>query len=40
MDTNKLLVEIEKEFDMIHACDCDYGCHCWENFKKRMNNDS
>lgn len=27
--------EVEKEFDMQHACGCPEWCDCWKKFKKR-----
>ena len=30
----KLFERIEQNFDMIHACDCEGFCRCWEEFKE------
>ena len=35
-----LLKEIEKCFDMKHACGCTEWCDCWEKFKKQSLEDS
>ena len=35
VNLKKLFGNLEKEFDMEHACPCKEWCDCWDKFKEK-----
>ncbi len=36
LEARKVFEQIEKKFDMEHACRCSDWCNCWEHFKREL----